>query len=126
GRVAKTGKLAEVISEPGSALAKDLVPLPPISLDDRAPAEDAEAVEGAVGTRSSHLVEVALAGTTLPKVLTSAQSVGVGAEAILAGAVETIEGRQVGRIRFTLASAAESKELITALKADGIYAEEAA
>ena len=126
GRVAKTGKLAEVISEPGSDLAKDLVPLPPISLDDRAPAEDAEAVEGAVGNRTSHLVEVALAGTTLPKVLTSAQSVGVGAEAILAGAVETIEGRQVGRIRFTLASAAESKELITALKADGIYAEEAA
>ncbi|SMY04479.1 D-methionine transport system ATP-binding protein [Brevibacterium sp. 239c] len=119
GRVAKTGKLAEVISEPGSTLAKDLVPLPPIGLD------DLDSVKGSAGT-SANLVEVALAGTSLPKVLNSAQSVGVGAEAILAGAVETIEGKQVGRIRFTVRSAAASKELITALEADGIYAEEAA
>lgn len=126
GRVAKTGKLAEVISEPGSALAKDLVPLPPIGLDDMTPTEGTEDIDGASGARTSRLVEVALAGTTLPQVLTSAQSVGVGADAILAGAVETIEGRQIGRIRFTVASAAASKELITALKADGIYAEEAA
>ncbi|MDN6604486.1 MAG: methionine ABC transporter ATP-binding protein, partial [Brevibacterium sp.] len=100
----------EVISEPGSDLAKDLVPLPPITLDEA----------------DTALVEVSLAGTSLPKVLTSAQSVGVGAEAILAGAVETIEGRQVGRIRFTVAGPAQSQELIAALDADGIYAEEAA
>ncbi|MGO2942360.1 MAG: methionine ABC transporter ATP-binding protein [Brevibacterium aurantiacum] len=110
GRVAKTGTLAEVISEPGSDLSKDLVPLPPITLDEA----------------DTALVEVSLAGTSLPKVLTSAQSVGVGAEAILAGAVETIEGRQVGRIRFTVAGPAQSQELIAALDADGIYAEEAA
>ncbi|MCI4012938.1 methionine ABC transporter ATP-binding protein [Brevibacterium sp. ZH18] len=110
GRVAKTGKLAEVISEPGSDLAKDLVPLPPIGLDDS----------------DTALVEVSLAGTSLPQVLTCAQSAGVGAEAILAGAVETIEGKQIGRIRFTVAGAAQSKELIAALVADGIYAEEAA
>ena len=110
GRVAKTGKLAEVISEPGSTLAKDLVPLPPIGLDDG----------------DTALVEVSLSGTSLPKVLTSAQSAGVSADAILAGAVETIEGSQVGRIRFTVGSAAASKELITALEADGIYAEVAA
>lgn len=119
GRVAKTGKLAEVISEPGSTLAKDLVPLPPIGLDEQESADGNEAA-------SARLVEVALAGTSLPKVLTSAQSVGIGADAILAGAVETIEGKQVGRIRFTVGSAAASKELITALEADGIYAEEAA
>ena len=110
GRVAKTGKLAEVISEPGSELAKDLVPLPPIGLSDG----------------ETKLVEVSLAGTSLPQVLTSAQSAGIGSDSILAGAVETIEGRQVGRIRFTVVSAAQSKELITALEADGIYAEEAA
>ena len=110
GRVAKTGKLAEVISEPGSALAKDLVPLPPIGLADG----------------EAKLVEVSLAGTSLPKVLTSAESAGIGSESILAGAVETVDGRQVGRIRFTVVSAAQSKELITALQADGIYAEEAA
>lgn len=119
GRVAKTGKLAEVISEPGSTLAKDLVPLPPIGLDDKGAAEGSE-------SGAARLVEVSLAGTSLPDVLTRAQSVGVSADAILAGAVETIEGRQVGRIRFTVGSAAASKELITALEADGIYAEEAA
>ncbi|MGO1361924.1 MAG: methionine ABC transporter ATP-binding protein [Brevibacterium aurantiacum] len=119
GRVAKTGKLAEVISEPGSTLAKDLVPLPPIGLDDKGAAEGSE-------SSTSRLVEVSLAGTSLPTVLTSAQAVGVGADSILAGAVETIEGKQVGRIRFTVASAAASKELITALEAEGIYAEEAA
>ncbi|MDN5658775.1 methionine ABC transporter ATP-binding protein, partial [Brevibacterium sandarakinum] len=42
GRVARTGTLAEVISEPGSTLAKDLVPLPPIGLDDTGPATDAD------------------------------------------------------------------------------------
>ncbi|MCS4593324.1 ATP-binding cassette domain-containing protein [Brevibacterium sediminis] len=110
GRVAKTGKLAEVIAEPGSVLAKDLVPLPPVSLDDGA----------------SRLVEVSLAGTDLPTVLTAARNAGASAEAILAGAVETIEGRQVGRLRFSVDSAEQAKELISALKADGIYAEEAA
>ena len=48
------------------------------------------------------------------------------AEAILAGAVETIEGRQIGRLRFSVDSVEQAKELISALKADGIYAEEAA
>ncbi|MDN6374357.1 MAG: ABC transporter ATP-binding protein, partial [Brevibacterium aurantiacum] len=119
GRVAKTGKLAEVISEPGSTLAKDLVPLPPIGLDDTRSSEGSE-------TGTARLVEVSLAGTNLPTVLTSAQAVGVGADSILAGAVETIEGKQVGRIRFTVATAAASQELITPLEAEGIYAEEAA
>ncbi|WP_309131588.1 methionine ABC transporter ATP-binding protein [Brevibacterium sp.] len=107
GRVAKTGKLAEVISEPGSDLAKDLVPLPPVGLD-----------EG-----DTVIVEASLAGSDLPTVLGSAQSVGVSADSILAGAVETIEGRQIGRIRFTVPGADKSEELITALEADGIYAE---
>ncbi|WP_166973309.1 methionine ABC transporter ATP-binding protein [Brevibacterium atlanticum] len=110
GRVAKTGKLAEVLSEPRSALAKDLVPLPPVGLADS----------------DGRLVEVSLAGTDLPTVLTSAQKAGVSAEAILAGAVETIEGRQIGRLRFTVTSTDQSKGLISALKADGIHAEEAA
>ena len=64
GRVAKTGKLAEVLSEPGSALAKDLVPLAPIGLTTSTEAE-------------GRLVEVSLAGTDLPTVLTVAQKVGV-------------------------------------------------
>lgn len=129
GRVARTGTLAEVISEPGSTMAKDLVPLPPIGLDDTGPATDADGAgtdDAGTSVVKTCLVEVALAGTSLPQVLTCAQSVGVSADAILAGAVETIEGRQVGRIRFTLASAAKSKELIAALEAEGIYAEEAA
>ncbi|GAA1846521.1 ATP-binding cassette domain-containing protein [Brevibacterium marinum] len=126
GRVAKTGTLAEVISEPGSILAKDLVPLPPISLDDKG-SDGAEGSDGAGASGSmARLVEVSLAGTSLPQVLTGAQSVGVSADAILAGAVETVEGRQVGRIRFTVATAEDAKELITALEAEGIYAEEAA
>ncbi|AMT94669.1 methionine ABC transporter ATP-binding protein [Brevibacterium linens] len=110
GRVARTGKIAEVISEPGSVLAKELVPLPPVSIDDGA----------------SRLVEVSLAGTDLPAVLTAARNVGVSADAILAGAVETIEGRQVGRLRFNVASTDQANGLISALQADGIYAEEAA
>ncbi|GAA1811045.1 methionine ABC transporter ATP-binding protein [Brevibacterium celere] len=110
GRVAKTGKLAEVISEPGSTLAKDLVPLPPVGLGD-----------GDAG-----IVEVALAGTTLPAVLRSAGTVGLDAEAILAGAVETVENRQVGRIRFSVASAAQARELVIAFASEGIHAEEVA
>ena len=86
------------------------VPLPPVSIDDGA----------------SRLVEVSLAGTDLPTVLTAARNAGASAEAILAGAVETIEGRQSGRLRFSVAAVDQAKELISALNADGIYAEEAA
>lgn len=110
GRVAKTGKLAEVIAEPGSSLAKDLVPLPPVSL----------------GDGESGIVEVALAGTTLPRVLTCAGSVDIGADAILAGAVETVEDRQVGRIRFSVSGPVQAKELIAAFDTAGIHAEEVA
>ena len=110
GRVARSGRLAEVIAEPGSALARDLVPLPPVGIDDEA----------------SRLVEVSLAGTDLPTVLTAAQKAGVSAEAILAGAVETIEGQQIGRLRFTVGSTEQANGLVSALKASGIHAEEAA
>lgn len=110
GRVAKTGKLAEVIAEPGSSLAKDLVPLPPVSL----------------GDGESGIVEVALAGTTLPRVLTCAGSVDIGADAILAGAVETVEDRQVGRIRFSVSGPVQAGQLIAAFDSEGIHAEEVA
>ena len=110
GRVAKTGKLAEVIAEPGSTLAKDLVPLPPVSL----------------GEDEGEIVEVALAGTTLPRVLACASTVDIGADAILAGAVETVEDRQVGRIRFSVSSPTQAKELIAAFDGQGIHAEEVA
>ena len=110
GRVAKTGKLAEVIAEPGSSLAKDLVPLPPVSL----------------GDGESGIVEVALAGTTLPRVLTCAGSVDIGADAILAGAGETVEDRQVGRIRFSVSGPVQAGELIAAFDSEGIHAEEVA
>ncbi|MCT2181453.1 methionine ABC transporter ATP-binding protein [Brevibacterium casei] len=110
GRVAKTGKLAEVIAEPGSSLAKDLVPLPPVSL----------------GDGESGIVEVALAGTTLPRVLTCAGSVDIGADAILAGAVETVEDRQVGRIRFSVSGPDQAGQLIAAFDTEGIHAEEVA
>ncbi|VEW13946.1 Methionine import ATP-binding protein MetN [Brevibacterium casei] len=110
GRVAKTGKLAEVIAEPGSSLAKDLVPLPPVSL----------------GDGESGIVEVALAGTTLPRVLTCAGSVDIGADAILSGAVETVEDRQVGRIRFSVSGPVQAGELIAAFDSEGIHAEEVA
>ena len=110
GRVAKTGKLAEVIAEPGSTLAKDLVPLPPVSL----------------GESEQGLVEVALAGTTLPAVLRCAGTVGLDADAILAGAVETVENRQVGRIRFSVGESARVRELIIAFASEGIHAEEVA
>lgn len=110
GTVAKTGRLAEVISEPGSSLAKDLVPLPPTGQIEEA----------------TSIVEVALAGTSLPQVLSSAERAGVGADSILAGAVETIEGKQVGRLRFALPTVQASQELLAALRADGIYAEVAA
>lgn len=110
GRVAKTGKLAEVIAEPGSTLAKDLVPLPPVSL----------------GEDEGEIVEVALAGTTLPSVLACASTVDIGADAILAGAVETVEDRQVGRIRFSVSSPSQAKELIAAFDGQDIHAEEVA
>lgn len=110
GRVAKTGKLAEVIAEPGSTLAKDLVPLPPVSL----------------GESEQGIVEVALAGTTLPAVLRCAGTVGLDADAILAGAVETVENRQVGRIRFSVGESARVRELIIAFASEGIHAEEVA
>lgn len=110
GRVAKTGKLAEVIAEPGSTLAKDLVPLPPVSL----------------GESERGIVEVALAGTTLPAVLRCAGTVGLDADAILAGAVEMVENRQVGRIRFSVGESARVRELIIAFASEGIHAEEVA
>lgn len=99
-----------MIAEPGSTLAKDLVPLPPVSL----------------GESERGIVEVALAGTTLPAVLRCAGTVGLDADAILAGAVEMVENRQVGRIRFSVGEPARVRELIIAFASEGIHAEEVA
>ena len=49
-----------------------------------------------------------------------------GLGAILAGAVETVENRQVGRIRFSVGESARVRELIIAFASEGIHAEEVA
>jgi D-methionine transport system ATP-binding protein len=81
GRVAKTGKLAEVIAEPGSAPGQG--PRPPASGQHRRRGQPPRrGVPGRHG--SAHRAH------------RCARNAGVSAEAILAGAVETIEGRRSG------------------------------
>ncbi|MYM19050.1 ATP-binding cassette domain-containing protein [Brevibacterium sp. 5221] len=113
GRVASTGSLRRVLGEPGTALARDLLPLP----EGR---EDSAAEVRASGRAS---VQVALAGTSVPELFALAETAGAPIAGVEAGTLETIDGLQVGRLRLLTDDA---QALSGALRAAGIHVEEAA
>ncbi|SLM99750.1 methionine ABC transporter ATP-binding protein [Brevibacterium yomogidense] len=109
GRVTQTGMLGEILADPSSPLARDLVPLPRASDDPH-----------------RRTLEVALAGTPLGTVFDIAESTGTPISAVESGTLETIDGTQVGRLRLVCADTLQRERLSTALRARGIHVEEAA
>jgi len=109
GRVQRSGSLTEVLSEPGTPLARELLPLPGglDHSDENAPAT----------------VEVALAGISVTELFDIAAQAGTPVTRVDAGTLETIDGLQVGRLRL---HAANPAALSAALRAAGIHTEEAA
>lgn len=109
GRVTQTGTLGEILADPASPLAKDLVPLPRAA---KAP--------------DRHALEVSLAGTPVSDVFDIAESSGSPISAVESGTLETIDGTQVGRLRLLCADGPSQERLGSALRARGIHVEEAA
>ena len=109
GSVTQTGSLQQILSSPGTPLAKDLVPLPPVT--------------GDLGDRA---LEVTLAGTSLAEVFALAQRAGAPTAEVESGTLETIDGAPVGRLRLVCDDRASRDALSAALRAGGIHVEEAA
>ncbi|GAA4512750.1 methionine ABC transporter ATP-binding protein [Brevibacterium yomogidense] len=109
GAVTQTGSLSAILADPGSPLAKDLVPLPHVPHDpDR------------------FTLEVALAGTPLTTVFDLAARAGAPIASVESGTLETIGGSQVGRLRITCTDLRTRDDLETALRSGGIHVEAAA
>ncbi|WP_116948873.1 methionine ABC transporter ATP-binding protein [Jiangella endophytica] len=104
GRVAEHGPLAEVAGRPGTRLARELIPLPPL------PA-------GGAGAG----VEVAFAGADTASVFRTIGGLGDGVE-VAAGTVETLGGTQAGRLRLDV-PADRRDEVLRALRDAGLHAE---
>jgi D-methionine transport system ATP-binding protein len=109
GRVQQSGSLGEILSAPGTPLAKDLVPLPHV------PA----AQEGAS-------VEVALAGTSVSALFDAARAAGTPIVSVEAGTLEVIDGVQTGRLRITPERPEHRATLVRALASAGYHVEDAA
>lgn len=109
GAITQTGSLRDIMSDPGSPLAKDLVPLPR-SEDD--------------GPGST--LEVSLAGTPVSAVFALAEEAGIAPLSVEAGTLETIEGSPMGRLRLRCADPQSRSALAAALRAGGIHVEEEA
>jgi D-methionine transport system ATP-binding protein len=86
GRVVEAGPLADLVTRPGSRLARDMFPLGPAGEHD-----------------GRTLIEITFRGaeTARPFIATLARAYDVDAN-ILGASVETIAGRQVGRMRLAL------------------------
>ncbi|WP_019158769.1 methionine ABC transporter ATP-binding protein [Brevibacterium senegalense] len=109
GAVTQTGSLQEILSSPGTPLAKDLVPLPP----------SPQGIDG-------RALEVSLAGTSLAQVFALARAAGAPEAEVESGTLETIDGKPVGRIRLLCADRDARDALSSILRDGGIHVEEAA
>ncbi|WP_261166973.1 methionine ABC transporter ATP-binding protein [Microbacterium sp. Marseille-Q6965] len=108
GRIARSGPLLEVIGDTASPLSKELIPLPPVHLG-----EDGAIIEALLATEG---------GPDLAGLFRILGEAGATAE-ITAGTVETIHGRQVGRIHFAPSSPQEAERMLAALRSAGVHAE---
>lgn len=109
GQVVETGKIAEVVADPNSLLARELVPLPAT--------ENHQCPEG-------HVV-VDTAFTSHPGIPTGAELLSIasslGAD-VAAGTFESLPNIQVGRLALTVRKD-EAKHVIEAFRSRGFHAE---
>lgn len=111
GKNMKTGRLRDILADPSSPLAKDLIPLPSVPLTQ----------EG----QERRTLEVSLAGTSAAELFALAESAGAPVAEVQAGTLETIDGLEVGRLRVRGADDAATERLGKALADAGIYCKEA-
>ena len=111
GKNMKTGRLRDILADPSSPLAKDLIPLPSVPLTQ----------EG----QERRTLEVSLAGTSAAELFALAESAGAPVAEVQAGTLETIDGLEVGRLRVRGADDAATGRLGKALADAGIYCKEA-
>ena len=111
GKNMKTGRLRDILADPSSPLAKELIPLPSAPL----PQEGEE----------RRTLEVSLAGTSASELFALADSAGVPIAEVQAGTLETIDGLEVGRLRVRGADDPATQRLAQALADAGIYCKEA-
>lgn len=108
GRIERSGRLLDVIRDTSSPLSKELIPLPPVHL-----ADEGALVEVLLGTEG---------GADLAGLFHILEGAGLAAE-ITAGTVETIRGRQVGRIHLAPPSRGDAERILAALRQEGVHAE---
>ncbi|KXZ58896.1 Methionine import ATP-binding protein MetN 2 [Brevibacterium ravenspurgense] len=111
GKNMKTGRLRDILADPSSPLAKDLIPLPSAPL----PKEGEE----------RRTLEVSLAGTSAAKLFALAESAGAPVAEVQAGTLETIDGLEVGRLRVRSTDDVATVRLGKALADAGIFCKEA-
>ena len=104
GRVAEHGPLDEVAARPGTRLARDLIPVPPVPPG-----------------REQSVVEVAFAGADTAGVFRAVGGLGDDVE-VAAGTVETLGGTRAGRLRLDV-PAGRRDEVLRALRDAGLHAE---
>ncbi len=89
GSLLESGAIADVVSDPGTQLHRDLIPLPPLPLGD-----DAAHVQVALGQPEA-------TATSVDQVLALLRGEDISAE-VTAATLETIGGRRVGRIQLEI------------------------
>lgn len=118
GAVAQTGTIAEVVSDPASPLARELVPTPAV---EHAPA----GADGSPGPGASGTVLLDVVFTSHPGVPTGATVLhlasSMGAD-VTAGTFESIGDIQVGRLALTVPSY-HADSIIEQLRKNSIHAE---
>ncbi|GAB3064123.1 methionine ABC transporter ATP-binding protein [Sediminivirga luteola] len=110
GRIERSGPLLEVIQDTGSPLSKELISLPPTAHLQA----DATIVEALVAAEGG-LADVGELFALLGRHGFSAQ--------VAAGTIETIQGRQVGRLHFTPGDRDEAERMAAVLREAGVHAE---
>lgn len=118
GTVTQTGTIAEVVSDPASPLARELVPTP--AVDHAPPGVDGSPDPGASGTVLLDVVFTSHPGVpTGATVLHLASSMGAD---VTAGTFESIGDIQVGRLALTV-PAYHAASIIEQLRKNSIHAE---
>lgn len=109
GRIERTGALLEVIQDTGSPLSKELISLPPTAA--LQPGDTLVEVLVAQGSKLSDISQLFA--------LLSEKSLRARVEA---GTIETIQGRQVGRLHIKPDTRTEAEQIAEVLREQGIYA----
>lgn len=110
GRIERSGALLDVIQDTGSPLSKELISLPPT-----AALRPGDTLVEALMAESSQLADVGQLFSLL-------SSHGLDAR-VEAGTIETIQGRQVGRLHIKPTTRAEAEQIAAILRDHGIHAE---